>query len=76
MPELIKASSPADWRALNPENTLYLELEKGRVVIELGTGFRSATCGEYQDADTRRLFRWFSHCAFAGKLCRAMGGSG
>ncbi len=35
MPELIKASSPADWRALNPEATLYLELEKGRVVIEL-----------------------------------------
>jgi hypothetical protein len=39
MPELIKASSPADWRALNPENTLYLELEKGRVVIELAPDF-------------------------------------
>lgn len=39
MPELIKASAPADWRALNPENTLYLELEKGRVVIELAPDF-------------------------------------
>jgi hypothetical protein len=39
MPELIKASSAADWRALNPENTLYLELEKGRVVIELAPDF-------------------------------------
>lgn len=39
MPELIKASSPADWRALNPESTLYLELEKGRVVIELAPDF-------------------------------------
>ena len=39
MPELIKASAPADWRVLNPENTLYLELEKGRVVIELAPDF-------------------------------------
>lgn len=35
LPELIKASTAADWRGLNPESTLYLELEKGRVVIEL-----------------------------------------
>lgn len=39
MPELIKVSSPADWRPLNPDNTLYLELEKGRVVIELAPDF-------------------------------------
>jgi cyclophilin family peptidyl-prolyl cis-trans isomerase len=39
MADLIKASTPADWRALNPENTLYLELEKGRVVIELAPDF-------------------------------------
>ncbi|MFZ6655836.1 peptidylprolyl isomerase [Undibacterium sp. TJN19] len=37
--DLIKASSAADWRPLNPENTLYLELEKGRVVIELAPDF-------------------------------------
>lgn len=39
MADLIKASSAADWRALIPENTLYLELEKGRVVIELAPDF-------------------------------------
>lgn len=35
MADLIKASSASDWRALNPDATLYMELEKGRVVIEL-----------------------------------------
>lgn len=39
MADVIKASSAADWRALIPENTLYLELEKGRVVIELAPDF-------------------------------------
>ena len=39
MPEVLKASSPADWRPLDPENTLYLELPAGRVVIELAPGF-------------------------------------
>lgn len=35
MAELIKGSSASDWRPLDAESTLYLELEKGRVVIEL-----------------------------------------
>ena len=33
--DIIKASSPSDWRELDPKNTLYLELPAGRVVIEL-----------------------------------------
>jgi cyclophilin family peptidyl-prolyl cis-trans isomerase len=33
--DIIKASSPSDWRPLDPDNTLYLELKTGRVVIEL-----------------------------------------
>ena len=33
--EVIAASSPADWRPLDPQNTLYVELASGRVVIEL-----------------------------------------
>ncbi|MFZ6742454.1 peptidylprolyl isomerase [Undibacterium sp. JH2W] len=37
--DLIKNSSATDWRPLNPENTLYLELPKGRVVIELAPDF-------------------------------------
>ncbi len=37
--ELLAASSPADWRPLDPHNTLYLELASGRVVIELAPQF-------------------------------------
>jgi cyclophilin family peptidyl-prolyl cis-trans isomerase len=33
--EVLAQSTPADWRPLDPENTLYLELASGRVVIEL-----------------------------------------
>src|SRR5450432_3375742 len=39
MAEIIKASPPADWRPLDPENTLYVELPSGRVVIELAPAF-------------------------------------
>jgi peptidylprolyl isomerase len=39
MPEILAASAPADWRPLDPENTLYLELPRGRVVIELAPRF-------------------------------------
>jgi peptidylprolyl isomerase len=35
MSEVLAASAPSDWRALEAENTLYLELPTGRVVIEL-----------------------------------------
>jgi peptidylprolyl isomerase len=35
--DLLAASPAADWRAPNPEDTLYLELPRGRVVIELAT---------------------------------------
>jgi peptidylprolyl isomerase len=37
--EILAASQPADWRALDPENTLYLELASGRVVFELAPEF-------------------------------------
>ncbi len=33
--EVLATSKPSDWRALDPEHTLYLELSTGRVVIEL-----------------------------------------
>jgi peptidylprolyl isomerase len=39
MPEVLAASSPADWRTPDPENTLYVELPAGRVVIELAPAF-------------------------------------
>ena len=39
MAEVIAASSPADWRLLDPANTVYLTLDSGRVVIELAPAF-------------------------------------
>jgi peptidylprolyl isomerase len=37
--DVLAASQPRDWRALDPENTVYLELASGRVVIELAPEF-------------------------------------
>ncbi len=39
MADLVKASGAADWRPLDSENTLYLDLPQGRVVIELASSF-------------------------------------
>jgi peptidylprolyl isomerase len=39
MPEVIASSKAADWRALDPENTIYLEFPAGRVVMELSPAF-------------------------------------
>jgi peptidylprolyl isomerase len=40
--EVLERSAPSDWRALDPENTLYLELATGRVVLELAPDFAPA----------------------------------
>ncbi len=37
--ELIATTKPTDWRTLDPERMLYLELSTGRVVIELAPAF-------------------------------------
>jgi peptidylprolyl isomerase len=42
MAEVLAAATPADWRVPDPENTLYLDLDAGRVVIELAPGFAPA----------------------------------
>lgn len=39
MAEVLAASGPTDWRPLDPQNTLYVELPRGRVVIELNPRF-------------------------------------
>ena len=39
MQDVLDQSKPSDWRTLDPENTLYLELDSGRVVIELAPAF-------------------------------------
>ncbi|MFC5570591.1 peptidylprolyl isomerase [Lysobacter yangpyeongensis] len=45
MQEILDATTPADWRKLDPANTLYLDLASGRVVIELAPGFAPAHVG-------------------------------
>lgn len=37
--EVIAQSTASDWRTLDPERTLYLELQTGRVIIELAPEF-------------------------------------
>jgi len=39
MSDVLAASTPADWRPLDPQNTLYLDLPAGRVIIELAPGY-------------------------------------
>jgi len=39
MGSVLQASSASDWRRPLPENTLYLQLESGRVVFELAADF-------------------------------------
>jgi len=39
MDQILKASKPSDWRGLDPNDTLYMDLPQGRVVIELAPGY-------------------------------------
>jgi peptidylprolyl isomerase len=39
MSDVLAAASPADWRTPDPEDLLYLQLDRGLVVIELATPF-------------------------------------
>jgi len=39
MAEVLAAAAPSDWRTPEPENVLYLDLDVGRVVIELAPRF-------------------------------------
>ncbi len=43
MQDVLSKAAPSDWRPLDPENTLYLELPTGRVVIELASDFAPNT---------------------------------
>jgi peptidylprolyl isomerase len=49
MAEVLAASRPSDWRPLDPDNTLYVELPAGRVVIELAPAFAPLHVRQYQN---------------------------
>ncbi len=40
--ELLAASKPGDWRALDLENTLYMDIPQGRVIIEVSAAYAPA----------------------------------
>jgi peptidylprolyl isomerase len=39
MADVLATAKPADWRPLDPQRTLYMDLEAGRVIIELAPEF-------------------------------------
>lgn len=54
--DVVKASQPADWRALDPDNTMVLELPAGRVVIELAPAFAPDTVANIRALVRERYF--------------------
>ena len=54
--DVVKASSPGDWRPLDPENTLYLELPAGRVVLELAPAFAPKAAANIRALVRERYF--------------------
>jgi peptidylprolyl isomerase len=41
--EILASAQPSDWRNLDPQHTLYMELPMGRVIIELAPAFAPNT---------------------------------
>ena len=56
MSGILAATAPADWRALDPANTLYLQLPQGRVVIELAPAFAPAHAANLRTLVRARYF--------------------
>ena len=56
MAEILAAASPAEFRPLDPENTLYLDLDAGRVVIELAPAFAPAHVANVKQLARERYF--------------------
>ena len=71
-----RCGRPADWRTLDPANTVYLQLAAGRVVDRARSRFCAAARGEHQDADPGRLLRRFGPNPLAGQLRCPVGGRG
>lgn len=46
--DVVKAAPKSDWQALDPANTLYMDLPGGRVVIALAPGFAPQTIRHIQ----------------------------
>lgn len=53
---LLEHSEPTDWRPLDPENTLYLEMPNGRIVIELAPKFAARTVANIKVLARQKYF--------------------
>ncbi|MBU6199061.1 MAG: peptidylprolyl isomerase [Xanthomonadaceae bacterium] len=56
MDQVLAASKPSDWRTLDPQNTLYLQLATGRVVIELAPQFAPQTIANIKTLVREKYF--------------------
>ena len=56
MQQVLESSKPSDWRSLDPANTVYLELDAGRVVIELAPAFAPKTVANVKALMAERFF--------------------
>lgn len=54
--DVVKASKPGDWRPLDPDNTLYMELPTGRVVMELAPAFAPKAAANIRALVRERYF--------------------
>lgn len=54
--EILAASAPGEWRTLDPQQTLYLELDAGRVVIELAPTYAPAHAANIKALVAERYF--------------------
>jgi len=54
--DVVKASKPSDWRALDPDNTMYIELPTGRVVVELAPNFAPKAAANIRALVRERYF--------------------
>jgi peptidylprolyl isomerase len=56
MADVLAAAKPSDWRPLDPESTLYLQLGSGRVVIELAPAFAPLHASNIRTLVRQRYF--------------------
>ncbi|MEP7260023.1 MAG: peptidylprolyl isomerase [Usitatibacter sp.] len=54
--DLLQSSPAADWRAIDPENTIYVELPTGRVVIELAAHYSPANAAAVKKLARSKYF--------------------
>jgi peptidylprolyl isomerase len=56
LPELLRSAPASAWRALNPDDTLYMTLPQGRVVIELAPQFAPRYVANIKKLVRQRFF--------------------